>query len=948
MSFIQRLTKSLRSARTVQLPDDAKSAFYMLMPMVIGNQHKSVQELLSSSKYDVNYKCGRAQRTLLHISANCGSYECLCLLIKKGSDVNARDASGCTPLHLAARNGQKKCLIHLLEHKATVDIRNNEGLTMLHWLAVNGRAELLQDLFQYVQEVDIEDSQGQTALHVACQNGHKTTVQCLVDHGADINRPNHFGWTPLHFACSNGQLDTASFLLKKGARIPMQSRPAGHSPSTRMSNRQGGSGEAEAKTPLELCVEGGYSETCDVLIQQWPALFPHLIDIAGSDHISETKVLKVLKYLCVQHGLSMGVNVFTHLSEQASNVGHSVLSVSTNAESQVTCLLRYVRILTQLFAVLIKHYENNNLVNPDLAEQHFLSTLQPLELLWQLMEEWLLIVREELQYSQLAKGIVTSTPPDTQTLPESGGDRTSGQNTASRASGGSECRSEDAQSPVRQCSGRSPVRADILRQRKQLSQDSHNDNVLEVIVPRLCGVIHAYYLVCSCEKQTQDSTSSRFVQFLGDHKDVLMALIERDPTVIFDHFHFLLDLPDLLAVFLPLIRKQPFEVRRQWFYERLRQDLVRESLGGADNSGENTPEEVNTLLVHRDDIFHSSCSQILKKSPDTLKRWFNLRFEGEEGMGQGVVREWFDVLSKEILNPDYALFTQSADGSTFQPNSNSSVNPDHLNYFRFAGQCLGLALYHQQLINAYFTRSFYKHILGVPVNYTDVVSIDPEYAKNLQWILDHDIGELGLDLTFSVETDVFGVLEEVELKKGGSRIPVTDQNKAEYVQLVTELRMTRAIQPQIDSFLSGFNQYIPQNLVRLFDEYELELLLSGIPEINIQDWKDNTTYVDCSAESDVVKWFWEVLEEFTEQERVLMLQFVTGSSRLPFGGFSKLTGGGGPQKFTISVVPYTQDLLPTASTCINFLRLPDYPSKDLTRDKIQVALQCGSQGYALA
>lgn len=54
-------------------------------------------------------------------------------------------------------------------------------------------------------------------------------------------------------------------------------------------------------------------------------------------------------------------------------------------------------------------------------------------------------------------------------------------------------------------------------------------------------------------------------------------------------------------------------------------------------------------------------------------------------------------------------------GTTFQPNSNSSVNPDHLNYFSFAGQILGLALYHRQLVNIYFTRSFYKHILGVCV-----------------------------------------------------------------------------------------------------------------------------------------------------------------------------------------------------------------------------------------
>jgi len=80
--------------------------------------------------------------------------------------------------------------------------------------------------------------------------------------------------------------------------------------------------------------------------------------------------------------------------------------------------------------------------------------------------------------------------------------------------------------------------------------------------------------------------------------------------------------------------------------------------------------------------------------------------------GRGVVKEWFDALSQELLNPDYGLFTVSPDGSTFQPNSMSHINPDHLNYFNFAGQIIGLALYHKQLVNVYFTRSFYKHILG--------------------------------------------------------------------------------------------------------------------------------------------------------------------------------------------------------------------------------------------
>ena len=134
-----------------------------------------------------------------------------------------------------------------------------------------------------------------------------------------------------------------------------------------------------------------------------------------------------------------------------------------------------------------------------------------------------------------------------------------------------------------------------------------------------------------------------------------------------------------------------------------------------------------------------------------------------QGMGDGVKREWFDLLSSEFLNPDYALFTPSPDGSTFQPNPNSAINPDHLSYFRFAGKAFGLALYHKQIIPAYFTRSFYKHILARPLDLEDVASIDPDYAKNLKWLLDSDIDEAMLELTFSIEEDAFGDLQLVRL-----------------------------------------------------------------------------------------------------------------------------------------------------------------------------------------
>ncbi|XP_035420680.1 E3 ubiquitin-protein ligase HACE1 isoform X3 [Cygnus atratus] len=820
MEQLNRLTRSLRRARTVELPDDNETAVYTLMPMVMADQHRSVSELLSNSKFDVNYAFGRVKRSLLHIAANCGSVECLVLLLKKGANPNYQDISGCTPLHLAARNGQKKCMSKLLEYSADVNICNNEGLTAIHWLAVNGRTELLHDLVQHVSNVDVEDAMGQTALHVACQNGHKTTVQCLLDSGADINRPNVSGATPLYFACSHGQRDTAQILLMRGAKyLP----------------------DKNGITPLDLCVQGGYGETCEVLIQYHPRLFQTIIQ------------------------------------------------------------------MTQ---------------NEDLREN------MPLELLWHSLDEWLVLIATELMKNKRDSANITSI-----LLKQKGPDHQDATPTPSFATAGTESTKElstdTGDSKTYEVAGKQEACADC-------------QDVISMTANRLSAVIQAFYMCCSCQ-MPQGMTSPRFIEFVCKHDDVLKCFVNRNPKIIFDHFHFLLECPELMSRFMHIIKAQPFKDRCEWFYEHLHS-------GQPDSDMVHRPvNENDILLVHRDSIFRSSCEVVSKANCAKLKQGIAVRFHGEEGMGQGVVREWFDILSSEIVNPDYALFTQSADGTTFQPNSNSSVNPDHLNYFRFAGQILGLALNHRQLVNIYFTRSFYKHILGIPVNYQDVASIDPEYAKNLQWILDNDISDLGLELTFSVETDVFGAMEEVPLKPGGASILVTQENKAEYVQLVTELRMTRAIQPQINAFLQGFHMFIPPSLIQLFDEYELELLLSGMPEIDVNDWLKNTEYTSGYERGDqVIQWFWDVVEELTQEERVLLLQFVTGSSRVPHGGFAHIMGGSGLQNFTIAAVPYTANLLPTSSTCINMLKLPEYPSKEILKDRLLVALHCGSYGYTMA
>ncbi|KAM3855557.1 E3 ubiquitin-protein ligase HACE1 isoform 2-T2 [Vipera latastei] len=903
MEQLNRLTRSLRRARTIELPEDSETAVYTLMPMVMADQHRSVSELLSNSKFDVNYAFGRVKRSLLHIAANCGSVECLILLLKKGANPNYQDISGCTPLHLAARNGQKKCMSKLLEYSADVNICNNEGLTAIHWLAVNGRTELLHDLVQHVSNVDVEDAMGQTALHVACQNGHKTTVQCLLDSGADINRPNVSGATSLYFACSHGQRDTAQILLMRGAKyLP----------------------DKNGVTPLDLCVQGGYGETCEVLIQHHPRLFQTIIQMTQNEDLRENMLRQVLEHLSQQNE-NQYLKILTSLAEVATTNGHKLLSLSSNYEAQMKSLLRIVRIFCHVFRLGPSTSNNGNDMGYNGNKTPRSQVFKPLELLWHSLDEWLALISAELMKDKTNISSILLKPKGPSHQEDS--ILTPTFEVASSETNALSAETEES----KMCEVGS-------------AQEAYMDcqDVISVTANRLSAVIQAFYMCCSCQ-MPQGMTSPRFIEFVCKNDNVLKCFVNRNPEIIFDHFHFLLECPELMSRFMHIIKAQPFKDRCEWFYEHLHS-------GQPDSDMVHRPvSESDILLVHRDSIFRSSCEVVSKASCVKLKQGIAVRFHGEEGMGQGVVREWFDILSNEIVNPDYALFTQSADGTTFQPNSNSSVNPDHLNYFRFAGQILGLALNHRQLVNIYFTRSFYKHILGIPVNYQDVASIDPEYAKNLQWILDNDINDLGLELTFSVETDVFGAMEEVPLKLGGASIIVTQENKAEYVQLVTELRMTRAIQPQINAFLQGFHMFIPPSLVQLFDEYELELLLSGMPEIDVNDWIKNTEYTSGYERDDpVIQWFWEVVEELTQEERVLLLQFVTGSSRVPHGGFAHIMGGSGLQNFTIAAVPYTPNLLPTSSTCINMLKLPEYPKKEILKDRLLVALHCGTYGYTMA
>ncbi|KAI8764072.1 E3 ubiquitin-protein ligase HUWE1, partial [Biomphalaria glabrata] len=194
----------------------------------------------------------------------------------------------------------------------------------------------------------------------------------------------------------------------------------------------------------------------------------------------------------------------------------------------------------------------------------------------------------------------------------------------------------------------------------------------------------------------------------------------------------------------------------------------------------------------------------------------------------------------------------------------------------------------------------------------------------------------------------FGVTETRELIANGSNVLVTDENKREYVKLVCQMKMTGAIRQQLNAFLEGFYDIIPKKLVSIFTEQELELLISGLPTIDIDDLKANTEYHKYQATSLQIQWFWRALRSFDQAERANFLQFVTGTSKVPLGGFGNLEGMNGTQKFQIHRDDRSTDRLPSAHTCFNQLDLPAYETYDKLRKMLLLAISECSEGFGLA
>uniref|UniRef100_A0A6Q2Y1C1 HECT-type E3 ubiquitin transferase n=1 Tax=Esox lucius TaxID=8010 RepID=A0A6Q2Y1C1_ESOLU len=387
--------------------------------------------------------------------------------------------------------------------------------------------------------------------------------------------------------------------------------------------------------------------------------------------------------------------------------------------------------------------------------------------------------------------------------------------------------------------------------------------------------------------------------------------------------------PGMSRARAPAPYRRDFEAKLRNFYRKL------EAKGYGQGPGK------IKLIVRRDHLLEGTFNQVMAYSRKELQRnKLYITFIGEEGLDySGPSREFFFLLSQELFNPYYGLFEYSAnDTYTVQISPMSAFVENHLEWFRFSGRILGLALIHQYLLDAFFTRPFYKALLRLATDLSDLEYLDEEFHQSLQWMKDNDITDV-LDLTFTVNEEVFGQVTERELKSGGANINVTEKNKKEYIERMVKWRVERGVVPQTDALVRGFYEVVDSRLVSVFDARELELVIAGTAEIDLNDWRNNTEYRGGYHDSHIViRWFWGAVERFNNEQRLRLLQFVTGTSSVPYEGFTALRGSNGLRRFCIEKWGKIT-ALPRAHTCFNRLDLPPYPSYTMLHEKLLIAVE---------
>ena len=274
--------------------------------------------------------------------------------------------------------------------------------------------------------------------------------------------------------------------------------------------------------------------------------------------------------------------------------------------------------------------------------------------------------------------------------------------------------------------------------------------------------------------------------------------------------------------------------------------------------------------------------------------------------------------------------------------------------FAMVGLLLGLGIYNGVVLDVHFPRAVYRKLLGQPLTLSDMRELQPDVVDGMAQLLAYEEPENAQETMTSVE-DVFDLVFEAsflavdgtpinhELKPGGSKIPVTVENREEYVAAYLKWYMEDLIAEQFSAFAKGFGSVVNGLTLGLFSPWELELMVEGEQQLDFAALRKITIYEGGYSEDHItIRRFWDVCagggpQDFDDEQRLKLLRFFSGAARAPMGGLGKLNP---PLK--IQRMSPDSEKLPTAATCFNTLLLPDYATRGKLKEKLLVAIENAS------
>ncbi|XP_006564284.1 E3 ubiquitin-protein ligase TRIP12 isoform X2 [Apis mellifera] len=443
----------------------------------------------------------------------------------------------------------------------------------------------------------------------------------------------------------------------------------------------------------------------------------------------------------------------------------------------------------------------------------------------------------------------------------------------------------------------------------------------------------------------------------------------------------------------------PFETRQLLLYatsfdrDRALQRLLDSApeLSGSDSQERVTPRlERRKRTISRTDILKQA--ELVIQDLASSKALLEVQYVNEVGTGLGPTLEFYALVSQELQRADLDLWHGSsspteagyvnAPQGLFPMPISWSTKVSHLaklkTKFKFLGKFMAKAIYDSRMLDLPFSLTFYRWLLGEEhmLTLADLAHVCPDVHRTLtrlqqvirqketiekdQILRPHEKAQLieSLNLDGCLISDLGLVFElpgyeNIELRKGGSEIPVTTYNLDQYIKLVVHWFLYEGVFRQMEAFREGFESVFPPSQLRLFFPEELEAVFCGHAQSGGQ-WDVKTLSECCrtdhgyTPDSRAIRFLFEVMSKYNSEEQRQFVQFVTGSPRLPVGGFKSLTPPLTIVRKTFDPSMKTDDFLPSVMTCVNYLKLPDYTTLEIMREKLRIAAQEGQHSFHLS